>query len=107
MPENQPRRQEGPFEGSRCVAGPGGLWRPGTIRRVNADGTFKVEFDVKEMMLMPFWHGVTPAETSFDDAARWAPVFAALSSGGQPFTATAFPSALVRLGFQVEAGQAR
>jgi hypothetical protein len=104
MPENT---QEGPFAGSRCVAGPGEQWGSATIRRLNEDGTFKIEFDVKEMLIMPYWHGVTPAEISFNDARQWAPVFAQLSPDGRTFARTNFPDALVRLGFQVDAEQAR
>jgi hypothetical protein len=89
------------------VAGPGGRWRPATIRRINEDGTFKIEFDVKETAFMPFWHGVTLADLSFDDAGQWAEVFAALSPGGQGLDRSRFAGALTRLGFQANAEQAQ
>src|SRR5688572_12656050 len=44
--------------GARCS----GEFGAGTIRRVNEDGTFTVEPDVKEMIVMPYWYGVTAAE---------------------------------------------
>jgi hypothetical protein len=39
MPENKIDTPQGPFEGSRCLAGIYD-WRPATIRRVNEDGSF-------------------------------------------------------------------
>jgi hypothetical protein len=99
--------QQGPWEGSRCVAGPGGRWGPATIHRVNEDGTFTVEFDVKEMLIMPYWYGVTSSEISFDDAHQWASVFAELSPDGKRFTPTDFFNALTRLGYRVDEEQAR
>ncbi len=44
--------------GSRCS----GEFGAGTVRRVNEDGTFTVEPDVKEMIVMPYWYGVTLGE---------------------------------------------
>jgi hypothetical protein len=67
--------EEGPFEGSRCLAAPAGHWEPATIRRLNEDGTFKIEFDVKEMIVLPYWFGVTRSEISFNDYDRWPAVF--------------------------------
>src|SRR5262245_59153010 len=56
---------------------------------------------------MPYWHGVTPAEISFEDARRWAPVFAQLSQDGRTFARANFQDALPRLGFHVDAEQTR
>lgn len=100
-------KPQGPFEGSRCVAGPGGRWGPATIRRVNEDGSFKVEFDVKEMTVMPYWYGVTPAEISFDDTLRWKAAFARICRNGQSLAVTDFGSALSALGYQVAPDKAR
>jgi hypothetical protein len=105
MPGNETNTPQGPFEGSRCLAGPGGDWRPATIRRVNEDDTFTVEFDVKQMVIMPHWYGVTPAEVSFDDARQWAPVFARISPDGRSFALANFADALASLGYQVAPDQ--
>jgi hypothetical protein len=107
MPENEPGSPQGPSEGSRCVAGPGGRWGPATIRRVNEDGSFKVEFDVKEMLIMPYWYGVTSAEISFDDARQWASVFAQISRDGRSFAWTDFREGLAPLGYQFGPDQAQ
>src|SRR5262249_20105180 len=107
MPERKLSGEEGPFEGSRCVAGPGGQWGLGTIRRVNEDGTFKIEFDVKEMLLMPYWYGVTTAEISFNDARQWRHVFAQLNANERGFTEPDFLKAITRLGFTADANEAR
>jgi hypothetical protein len=98
---------QGPFEGSRCVAGPGGRWGNATIHRVNEDGSFKVEFDVKEMVVLRYWYGVTPAEVSFDDARQWSAVLARICQHWRSFAATDFSIALPALGYQVPADQAR
>ncbi|HTM20187.1 MAG TPA: hypothetical protein VL172_06765 [Kofleriaceae bacterium] len=59
-----------PSVGARCRVRPGGGdWEPATIRRVNEDGTFTVEPDVKAMIIMPLYHGVTPAELALGDTA--------------------------------------
>lgn len=57
--------------GSRCIAGPSDSWGPATIRRVNEDGTFTIEFDVKNLLVLKQWYGVTRDELSFNDAALW------------------------------------
>lgn len=98
---------QGPFEGSRCVAGPGGRWGFATIRRVNEDGSFKVEFDVKEMVLLPYWHGVTPAEVSFDDALQWRAVVGRLCQNERAFAEADFARAITALGYQIAPEQAR
>jgi hypothetical protein len=107
MEAQLPHSQQGPFEGSRCVAGPGGRWAPATIRRVDEDGCFKIEFDVKEMLIIPHWHGITPAEISFDDERRWPQIFAAISPDGSSFALDDFKAALSALGFQVSSDDAR
>lgn len=98
--------EEGPFLGSRCVAGPGGRWGAATVRRVNEDGTFKVEFDVKEMLVLTAWYGVTRDELSFNDARLWADVFAGLTPGGT-WTADRFGEALSRLGYALDRDRVR
>ncbi len=91
--------EEGPFVGSRCAAGPGQSWGPVTIRSVHADGTCTVEFDTKDMVVMPYWYGVPPSELSFDDAGRWPAVFAELSPGGAAVGVDGFIAILRRLGY--------
>src|SRR5262249_49004207 len=88
----------GPCEGTRCVAGPGGRWGAATIRRVNEDGTFKVEFDLKQMVVLPYWHGVTPAEISFDDGLQWGAMFPRLCRKERSFAQADFASAITALG---------
>jgi hypothetical protein len=94
-------KEQGPCAGSPCVAGPGGYWGNATIRRVNEDGTFNVEFDVKQMTIMPEWFGVTASELSIDDAALWENVFSCLSPDGKSFNREHFQAALILLGYQV------
>jgi hypothetical protein len=110
MPTNAPDSPQGPFEGSRCLAAPDGHWRPATIRRVNEDGTFTIEFDLKEMAVFPFmpcWYGITSSEISFNDARQWAPVFAQISPDGQSLRLIDFPDALASIGFQVPLDKAQ
>jgi hypothetical protein len=45
--------QQGLFSGSRCLAALAGQWAPATVRRVNEDGTFKIEFDAKQLVARP------------------------------------------------------
>jgi len=107
MAGNETVAEQGPFEGSRCVAGPGGRWGAATIRRVNEDGTFKVELDVKQRTIVPFWYGVTSSEISFDDVRQWPAVFAQISSDGRTFAGSNFRDALARFGFESDAEQTR
>jgi len=103
MTGNATDTTQGPFEGSRCMASPGGRpWASATIRRVNEDGTFKIEFDSKEMNLMPYWHGVTAAEVSFDDPHQWKSVFARISGDEGSLTQDDFVSAMAALGAQAK-----
>lgn len=107
MTGNETDAPQGPFEGSRCLAGPAGYWAPATIRRVNEDGTFKIEFDTKEMTLMPHWYGVTRAEISFDDVRQWPPVFARISPDERSLDWTHFQNAFEPLGFPISHDEAR
>lgn len=90
---------EGPYSGSKCVAGPEGRWGGATIRRVNEDGTFTIEPDEKPSLLMPYWYGVTLSEVSFDDAGRWPDVLSRLTEGVGRLDERAFARALASLGF--------
>jgi hypothetical protein len=87
----------GIVEGTRCLASMSGPWRSGTIRRAYADGTFRVELDVKEMIILPHWDGVTPCEISTDDASRWPAVAEALWPGKVSFTRDDFDAILAVL----------
>lgn len=98
---------EGLFVGSRCLAGPSGRWGAATIRSVHADGTTRVEFDEKEMLVLPYWYGVTASELSFHDAALWQGVFAELSPGGGSLTLPAFTAVLGRMGYAAQAEAVR
>lgn len=96
-----------PVEGSRCLAAPGGgQWGTATIRRVNEDGTFKIEFDVKVMTILPSWNGVTLTELSFADDLLWTDVFARISTSGV-LAGDDFYPALAALGIQVTPSQAQ
>ena len=53
-------------EGMRCLAKKGSSWQPGTIHRVNEDGTFDIEFEHKEMTIMPYWYSMTHREISMN-----------------------------------------
>lgn len=92
--------EQGPFVGSRCLAAPAGQWAPATIRRVNEDGTFKIEFDVKEMIVLPHWFGVTKSEISFDDSARWPALFERLRGGKDGLRLADLGDILSRLGYR-------
>jgi len=105
MPTELPPPTEGPFTGSRCLAAPSGYWAPATIRRVNEDGTFKIEFDVKEMIVLPHWHGVTKAEISFNDSARWLAIFERLCAGKGSLGLADLGNILTRIGYRADAQQ--
>src|SRR5579872_4642296 len=95
-------KTQGPFEGSRCLVGLGGRrWRPATIRRIYADGSFKIEFDDEPSKLDPYWYGVTQGEISFDDADKWLRVFERLSPNRKTLTRADVQTALVNLGYAV------
>lgn len=99
-------KEEGPFVGSRCIAGPGQLWGEAHIRGLNADGTFKIEYTKKEFKLLDFWYGVPLCELSFNDERLWEPVFKELSAGGQTLEQIRFQEILTRLGYTVSEVQA-
>jgi hypothetical protein len=99
MTAAEDQAQEGSFEGSRCVAGPVGFWGLATICRVNEDGTFIVEFDTKEMILMRFWHGVTRLEMSFNDRGAWDHVFRTITNGRSTMARADFGTTFRRLGY--------
>src|SRR5689334_7998888 len=104
MPDAPNPSSPSPLTGARCVFGPGATgpeWMWGTIRNVNADGTFKVEPDVKAMVLMPFWHGITPAELSIDDSELWMKTYPRLCGDGDSLSRSACHAAFKRLGFEV------
>jgi hypothetical protein len=66
---------------------------------VNEDGTFKIEFDVKEMIVLPHWFGVTPSEISFDDSAKWPAVFERNCGGKDGLGLADFGNILSRIGY--------
>ncbi|QVL30118.1 hypothetical protein KIH39_14770 [Telmatocola sphagniphila] len=102
MPNSTARPPQGPFAGSRCVTGPGHQWGEATIRRVNEDGTFKVELDIKSMLILKYWQGVTREEITFDDDLHWPAMFAKFSSNRTTLTKTDFAAALELLGYKLE-----
>ncbi|MCY2968386.1 MAG: hypothetical protein NT069_32940, partial [Planctomycetota bacterium] len=99
MPTDTERMPEGPFAGSTCLAGPGGPWMQGRIRRVNEDGTFTIEPDEKPLLVMPYWYGVTQAEVSFHDVELFPEVFRRLTAQGKGLNVHLFGEALRKLGF--------
>ena len=86
MASGGPEAAEGPFPGSRCVAGPGGQWERATIRRVNEDGTFTIQPDKAPSILMPYVYGVTAEEISFNDEGLWPAALARLTDGADRLT---------------------
>lgn len=100
MSSAQAETAEGPYRGSKCVAGPDPWWGRATIRRVNEDGTFTIDPDEKRSRLMPYWYGVTPSEVSFNDAGRWPAALARLTGGAGRLSEPDFVRALSLLGFQ-------
>ena len=99
MPTTTQMNDEGPFVGSRCLAGPAGYWAPATIRRVNEDNTFKIEFDDKEMIVLPHWFGVTASEISFNDAAKWPAVFEQICGANGGLGRTDLGHIFTRIGY--------
>jgi hypothetical protein len=97
---------EGPFEGSSCLAGPNGYWRRAYIRRVNEDGSFKIEFAIRESPIQPFWYGVTLDELSFDDARQWPAVFARIRPDGQAMGRSELKQASKILGYELSVEEA-
>lgn len=107
MREDHTDSPQGPLESSRCLFAPGEyLWRPGTVRRVNEDGSFKIEPDVPETV-MPYWYGVTQAEISFNDSSRWEAIFSRISSDGRSLSLLEFEKAMLSFGFNITPDQSR
>ena len=94
MPAETKGDSQHPLERPRCLAGPSGNWAPGRIRHVDQGGTFTVELDEKEMIVLPYWYGVTADQISIDDEALWPGVFARLAPDPSGMTKAAFAEAL-------------
>jgi hypothetical protein len=86
-------------EGQRCVSEACGKWAIATVRRVNEDGTYLIEYDKKDMDFTPYWRGVTAEEISFDDERLWLEVHAFLYSTSAPWGFPEFFSLMQRLGY--------
>lgn len=105
--EDQPDTPQGPWEGSPCLFAPDEyLWRPGTVRRVNEDGSFKIEPEVPETV-MPYWYGVTQTEISFNDSSRWEAIFSRISPDGRSLSLPEFEKAMLSFGFNITPEQSR
>jgi hypothetical protein len=59
------------------------------------------------MVVLPYWHGVTPAEISFDDGVQWGAVFPRICRKERSFAQADFASAITALGYQIAPDQAR
>lgn len=88
--------------GARCLAGPSGFWAPGAVRRVNEDGTYSIELDEKELIVIPHWDGVTHEEISTNEASLWPEVFARLTSGEPLMRAPALADALKEIWYHFD-----
>lgn len=88
--------------GTRCLARPSGTWAPGTIVAVLADGTYRIELDDKAVSFMKYWHGVTAAEVSIDDAGAWGPVFDRIVSDRSGLSRADLQRTFARLGIDVD-----
>lgn len=92
----------GAIAGTRCLARPAGAWEPGKIQSVLPDGTYVVELDHKPISFMKYWHGVTAAEVSLDDAAAWPPVFDRIISDRSGLSRQDLQRTFARLGIDVD-----
>jgi len=106
MLEHKINEKQGTFEGSRCLAiKEGAGWQPATIRRVNEDGSFNIEFDIKDDIIEEIrrhgWSGMTKAEISFNDTDKWASVFDILIANKVGLGQKEFKNALALLGISV------
>ncbi len=98
MPSNIPT-----FElAERCLAGPGGFWAPGTVRRENEDGTYTIELDEKELIVLPHWNGVTHEEISTSESSLWPEIFFRLTGGAPRMGASALATALKDVWYQFD-----
>ena len=88
--------------GTRCLARPAGAWAEGTIVGALPDGTFRIELDDKAIAFMKYWHGVTAAEVSIDDASAWAPVFDRIVSDRAGLSRGDLQRTFARLGINVD-----
>ncbi|MEW6732148.1 MAG: hypothetical protein AB1489_12540 [Acidobacteriota bacterium] len=88
-------------EGTHCLAAPRGSWSGAIIRRLNEDGTYKIEYDEKDMILMPYWYGVTISELSVDDETRWSDVALRVTGSQNDFSRADLAAVLARLGYSV------
>ena len=108
MPGSKTDTLQGPFEGSRCLFAPGEyLWRPGTVRRVNEDGTFKIEPEIPETPVIPYWYGITAAEISLHDSSRWEAIFSRISPDARSLGLPDFEKAMLSFGFNITSDQSR
>jgi hypothetical protein len=87
--------------GTRCVAGPADRWARATIVRANEDGTVTVEFDVKELIVLKYWYGLTLPEISLDDDRLWAELFDQFTQGTRAMGRAEAIAALRRVGFGI------
>ncbi len=94
---------EGLIQGARCLAAPAHHWQVATVRRVNEDGTYNIEFDQKDLILMPQWFGVTDEELSFNDTNLWEELYERVCPAGIGFRMENFQKLLADLGFTVTA----
>ena len=94
-----------PNEGTRCLAAPTGRWAPGRIQRVNEDGTFTVELDENDMIILPYWYGVTSDQISINDEAYWPDIFERLTYGSSRMTRATFADSLSRAGYRIDEHQ--
>jgi hypothetical protein len=108
MPGSKTDTLQGPFEGSRCLFAPGEyLWRPGTVRRVNEDGTLKIEPEIPETPAIPYWYGITAAEISLNDSSRWEAIFSRISPDARSLGLPDFEKAMLSFGFNITSDQSR
>lgn len=84
--------------GARCLCrSQGGRWRPATILAAHPDGTFKIEYDEKELVFLPTWDGVPAEQIVVGDEARWPEVYASLTSDVSGLGLDDFCGAFARL----------
>ena len=88
------------MEGARCLAAPDGYWAPGRIHRVNEDGTYTIEFDEKQMVIMPYWFGVTHDQVSINDESHWSGIYARLTGDSSAMARVVFAKTLADAGYR-------
>ena len=92
-------------EKSRCLASLGGAWLPAEVRRENEDGTFNLEFDVKNMDFMPIWYGITADQISIGDDDLWPDVYSKITSSSLGLTQADLLNAVEAIGIPVSDDQ--